>query len=56
MIDINHDLLPDQDLVYDWLTKQGVSWRVYHQGIPFFTMMLQMGCRNSIEQPFSLVR
>ena len=39
MIDINHDLLPDQDLVYDWLTKQDVGWRVYHQGIPFFTMM-----------------
>ena len=41
MIDINHNLLPDQELVYDWLTKHGVSWRVYHQGIPFFTMMLR---------------
>jgi phospholipase C len=39
LIDVNHDLLPDQDLVYDWLTRRGVSWRVYHQGIPFFTMM-----------------
>jgi phospholipase C len=39
LIDINHDLLPQQDLVYDWLNRQGVSWRVYHQGIPFFTMM-----------------
>jgi phospholipase C len=39
MIDVNHDLLPDQDLVYDWLTEHKVSWRVYHQGIPFFTMM-----------------
>lgn len=39
LIDVNHDLLPDQDLVYDWLNRHGVSWRVYHQGIPFFTMM-----------------
>jgi phospholipase C len=39
MIDLNRDLLPDQDLVYNWLTRQGISWRVYHQGIPFFTMM-----------------
>jgi phospholipase C len=38
-IDMNHDLLPAQDLVYDWLTRQGISWCVYHQGIPFFTMM-----------------
>ena len=39
-IDVNHDILPQQDLVYDWLTARKVSWRVYHQGIPFFTMML----------------
>ena len=41
LIDINHDFLPSQNLVYDWLTAHGVSWRVYHQGIPFFTMMLK---------------
>jgi phospholipase C len=41
LIDINHDILPPQDLVYDWLTGHGVSWRVYHQGIPFFTMMVK---------------
>jgi phospholipase C len=41
MIDINHDILPPQNMVYDWLTAHGVSWRVYHQGIPFFTMMLK---------------
>jgi len=40
-IDINHDILPDQDLVYDWLNRKGISWCVYHQGIPFFTMMLR---------------
>ncbi len=39
MIDVNHDLLPDQYLVYDWLNDNKVTWRVYHQGIPFFTMM-----------------
>lgn len=38
-IDVNHDILPQQDLLYDWLTAHNVTWRVYHQGIPFFTMM-----------------
>jgi phospholipase C len=39
-IESNQTPLPSQDLVYDWLDRQGISWRVYHQGIPFFTMML----------------
>ncbi len=31
---------PDQQLVYDWLTRHGVRWRVYHQGFfPFFALM-----------------
>lgn len=38
--DVNQSvILPKQDLVYDWLTRNGISWRVYHQGIPFFMMM-----------------
>jgi len=41
MIQLNQTPLPDQELVYDWLTAHGVNWRVYHQGIPFFTMMLK---------------
>ncbi len=40
-IDINHDVLPAQDLVYDWLNRQGIKWRVYHQEIPFFALMLK---------------
>lgn len=39
MIDVNHDILPDQELVYDWLSARGISWRVYHQEIPFFALM-----------------
>jgi len=32
--------LPDQDLVYDWLTQRGIRWRVYHDGIvPFIGLM-----------------
>jgi phospholipase C len=33
--------LPDQDLAYDWLTRQGVSWCAYQSGdfLPFFTLM-----------------
>jgi phospholipase C len=31
---------PDQQLVYDWLSRRKVRWRVYHQGFfPFFAMM-----------------
>jgi len=42
-IDVNADLtLPEQDLVYDWLTARGIRWRVYHDGIPFFAMMPRM--------------
>jgi len=32
-------IIPKQDLVYDWLTRNNISWKVYHQGIPFFMMM-----------------
>jgi phospholipase C len=32
-------LLPNQPLLYDWLTEHKIRWRVYHQGLPFFTMM-----------------
>jgi len=38
-IDVNQVPLPSQYLVYDWLTKNGIRWRVYHEGIPFFAMM-----------------
>ena len=34
-IDVNQVPLPDQELVYDWLTQNGVRWRVYHQDMPF---------------------
>lgn len=38
-IEVNHRVLPEQDLVYDWLSQHHVRWRVYHQGVPFFTLM-----------------
>jgi phospholipase C len=41
VIESNQTPLPSQELVYDWLDQRGISWRVYHQGIPFFTMMLR---------------
>ena len=38
--DVNQSLMiPNQKLVYDWLTEKNVRWRVYHQGIPFFMLM-----------------
>jgi phospholipase C len=39
MIESNCRILPDHELVYDWLSKHNVTWRVYHQGLPFFTLM-----------------
>jgi len=39
IIDVNQKILPEQDLVYDWLTKNGIRWRVYHDVMPFFAMM-----------------
>src|ERR1700693_455522 len=38
-IDVNQVPLPDQVLVYDWLTNHGIRWRVYHEAMPFFAMM-----------------
>jgi phospholipase C len=38
-IDVNQVPLPDQYLVYDWLTDHGITWRVYHEDMPFFAMM-----------------
>lgn len=40
-IDVNQVPLPDQFLVYDWLTSHGIRWRVYHEAMPFFAMMLR---------------
>jgi phospholipase C len=38
-IDVNQVPLPEQELAYDWLTRNGIRWRVYHEGMPFFAMM-----------------
>jgi len=39
-IDLNARILPKQDLVYDWLDRLGIRWRVYHDGeIPFMMLM-----------------
>jgi len=38
-IEVNTFPLPSQQLVYDWLNKRKISWRVYHEGMPFFAMM-----------------
>lgn len=39
-IDANKVPLPHQELVYDWLNRRGIRWRVYHAGVPFFSLML----------------
>jgi len=39
LIDNNKDLLPSQPLVYNWLRQHNVRWRVYHESLPFFSLM-----------------
>jgi phospholipase C len=39
---IRNGLLPDQELVFNWLTRHGVRWRVYAAGLPFLTLMPKM--------------
>lgn len=41
IVDNASGFLPDQELVYDWLTNHNVSWCVYQSGtfLPFFTLM-----------------
>jgi phospholipase C len=49
--DINHDVLPNQLLAYDWLTSHHVRWRVYHQGFfPFYAMMPRWAAASLGEQ------
>jgi len=38
-IDVNQFPLPNQELVFDWLKRNKVRWRVYHESLPFFAMM-----------------
>jgi phospholipase C len=39
LTDINRSLLKRQYLVYDWLKAHGVRYRVYHDGMPFISLM-----------------
>jgi len=39
-IDLNRKgLIPEQQLVFKWLNDRGIRWRVYNEGIPFFSLM-----------------
>jgi len=40
-IDVNTVPLPEHYLVYDWLSDHGIKWRVYHEELPFYAMMLR---------------
>lgn len=45
-------IIPKQDLIYDWLDRKGISWRVYHQGLPFFMMMEDWHVKVMTDQRF----
>jgi phospholipase C len=52
-------LLPDHDLVYNWLTDRAIRWRVYHEGLPFFAMMPRWWSQvvdNELFRPFDQFR
>ncbi|HEY7376210.1 MAG TPA: alkaline phosphatase family protein, partial [Polyangia bacterium] len=38
----SNGLLPEQDLVFDWLDRHDVRWRVYTSGLSFFTLIPKM--------------
>ena len=38
-IEVNQTPLPEQPVLYDWLTARGVKWRVNREGIPFLALM-----------------
>ena len=38
-IEVNTHMLPEQHLVYDWLDEREVRWCVYHESMPFFSLM-----------------
>jgi len=43
VLDVSRNgLLPTQDLVFDWLTRHGIRWRIYGAGLSFFTLMSKM--------------
>ena len=44
LLDNGHPLIPDQPLVYDWLDRHRIDWRVYKWGsfFPFFSLMPKM--------------
>ncbi len=43
MLEVSRNgLLPSQDLVFDWLTRHGIRWRIYGAGLSFFTLMEKM--------------
>jgi phospholipase C len=31
-------LIPTQDILFDWLNRNGVNWRCYHDGLSFFAL------------------
>ena len=42
LIDKTHSLLPDQDLVLDWLDRRDIRWRVYSAGLSMFMLLPKM--------------
>jgi len=37
-VDETSDHPPDHDVILDWCTRNGVRWRVYHEGFSFMTL------------------
>jgi phospholipase C len=55
-VDTTKAQLLDQPLVYEWLTKQRIRWRVYRSGLPFCTLFTRMWDEIVDESRFRSIR
>ncbi|MGD8331603.1 MAG: alkaline phosphatase family protein, partial [Acidobacteriota bacterium] len=37
--DVESRVMPADNLVTDWLTRRGIRWRTYHDGLPFYALL-----------------
>ena len=49
-------LIPHKDLVFDWLDRNAVRWRVYHSGLSFFMLFEPDGIERALSGDFRNVR
>ena len=53
--DVEFRVMPSDNLVTEWLTRRGIRWRCYHDGLPFFALLgrLDIMFNKDLFRPFS---